>query len=57
MNLEAPHVGFVIGSYAMSITVLAALVIYQIIRSRRLRNQLERLEKSGAARRPKAAGS
>lgn len=50
MDFAAPHVGFVIASYALSAILIVGLAAYVIARDRSLRAEAERLE----ARRRKA---
>ena len=43
MDLSAPHMGYVIGSYALSVILIIGLVVYVLARDRRLRAEAERL--------------
>jgi heme exporter protein CcmD len=44
MDLNASHIGFVIGAYALSALLLAGLVILTIARDRKLRHEAARLD-------------
>ena len=44
MDLAADHLGFVIGSYAISAIMLVGLVTYVLARDRALRRDVQRLE-------------
>jgi heme exporter protein CcmD len=44
MDFAAPHTGFVIASYVVSIAGLAAMVLVTVLRDRRLRQKTEELE-------------
>jgi heme exporter protein CcmD len=46
MDFSAPHMGFVIGSYALSALLIAGLALYIVQRDRKLRAEVARLEKS-----------
>ena len=54
MDLSAKHTGFVLASYAISVLVLGILIAATIIRERRTRVKLARLEKAGAGRRKRS---
>ena len=56
MDFAAPHIGFVIASYAVTVAVLGGLVAWLLARAAQMRRRLERLEAEGAPRRPSAAG-
>ena len=43
MELSAPHMGYVIGSYALSAILIIGLVVYVLTRDRALRAKAERL--------------
>lgn len=43
MDLSAPHMGYVIGSYALSVILIIGLVVYVLARDRSLRAEAERL--------------
>ena len=45
MDFVAPHMGFVIASYALSLVLICGLTIYVIVRDRKLRAEAERLER------------
>ena len=44
MDFAAPHTGFVIAAYAMTIAGLAALVLLTVMRDRRLAREAAELE-------------
>ncbi len=46
MDWNANHAGFVIASYAMSLVLVAGLVIYVFSRDARVRKRLAQFEKS-----------
>ena len=54
MDFSAPHAGYVIASYEITIVVLGALVATILLRQRRARAQLDALEARGGRRRPRA---
>ncbi|HHI82081.1 MAG TPA: heme exporter protein CcmD [Rhizobiales bacterium] len=54
MDLSAKHTGFVLASYAISALVLGILIAATIMRERRTRVKLSRLEKTGARRRKRS---
>ncbi len=45
MDFSAPHIGFVIASYALSGIFICALTVWVIVRDRSLRAQAERLDR------------
>ncbi len=51
MSFDASHIGFVLGSYAISAIVIAALIIMHITKARRHDRRLADLESEGAPRR------
>lgn len=51
MSFDANHIGFVLGSYAISGIVIAGLIIMHIVRARRHDRRLGELESQGAPRR------
>jgi heme exporter protein D len=51
MDLAAPHLGFVLAAYGLSLVVLAGLVLWLRHRSRTLARALQQLEAEGAPRR------
>jgi len=54
MDFSAPHVGFVLASYALAFILLGALVVSIWMRARRVRKRLQELERLGAPRRRSA---
>jgi heme exporter protein CcmD len=46
MDWNADHSGFVIAAYALSLVLVAGLVIYIFNRDARIRNQLAQFEKT-----------
>lgn len=54
MDFAAPHIGFVVASYAISAVALAGLVIAIVARYRATMRKLETLERQGAPRRAPA---
>ena len=46
MDLSAPHMGYIIGSYALSAILIVGLVVYVIARDRSLRAEAERLDRN-----------
>lgn len=46
MDFTAPHLGFVIASYALSFVLIAGLTAYVIINDRKLRAEAAQLEAS-----------
>jgi heme exporter protein CcmD len=51
MDLTAPHLGFVLAAYGLSLIVLAGLVLWLRHRNRTLADALAQLEAQGAPRR------
>ena len=51
MSFDANHIGFVLGSYAISAIVIAGLIVMHIVRARRHDRRLGELESQGAPRR------
>ena len=51
MSFDASHIGFVLGSYAISGIVIIGLIISHMIRARRHDRRLDELESQGAPRR------
>ncbi len=45
MDFNAPHMGFIIASYALSAILICGLTIYILVKDRRLRAEAERLDK------------
>ena len=54
MDFSAPHMSFVISSYAVTIVVLGALALWIFSRARSVARRLKQLEDEGAARRRKS---
>ena len=52
MDFAAPHIGFVVGAYALSVILIVGLVVYVMARDRSLRAEVLLLEKSRGERRP-----
>ena len=48
MDFAAPHAGFVIASYVVSIAGLVGMVLATVLRSRRLAQKAEELEGRGS---------
>lgn len=46
MDLQAGHMGFVIGAYALSAIMLVGLIVYVLARDRSLQRQVRRLEQN-----------
>lgn len=46
MDFSAPHLGFVLGSYGLSVLLITGLALYVVRRDRRLRAEAARLDKS-----------
>ena len=46
MDMTAPHMGYVIGSYALSAGLILGLVAYVLIRDRSLRAEADRLDRN-----------
>jgi heme exporter protein D len=57
IDFSAPHIGFVIACYAITLVVLAGLVLWILARSRAITNRLEQLQRSGTGRRGKPDGA
>lgn len=51
MDFSAPHMGFVISSYAITFAVLGALAWWIFARARRVTRRLKQLDDEGAQRR------
>jgi heme exporter protein CcmD len=51
MDLTAPHLGFVLAAYGLSLLVLTGLVLWLSHRNRTLARALEQLEAQGSPRR------
>ena len=51
MSFDASHIGFVLGSYAISGLVIIGLIAMHILRARRHDRRLGELEAEGAPRR------
>ena len=51
MSFDANHIGFVLGSYAISGVVIIGLIALHIMRARRHDRRLGELESQGAPRR------
>jgi heme exporter protein CcmD len=45
MDFSAPHMGFIVASYALSALLICGLTIYILVKDRRLRAEAERLDK------------
>lgn len=45
MDMSANHLGFVIGSYALSAILLFGLAIYVVVRDRKLRAEADMLDR------------
>ena len=46
MEMSAPHMGYVIGSYGLSAIFILGLVAYVLMRDKRLRVEAERLDRN-----------
>jgi|SoiMetStandDraft_2_1073263.scaffolds.fasta_scaffold106935_2 heme exporter protein D len=57
MDLAAPHLGFVLAAYGLSLLVLGGLVLWLRHRSRTLAQAVQQLEAEGAPRRRAIAGA
>ncbi len=44
MDMSAPHMGFVIASYALSAIFICGLTVYILLKDRKLRAEASRLE-------------
>jgi len=51
MDFSAPHMGFVISSYAITFFVLGALALWIFARARSVTRRLKQLDDEGARRR------
>ncbi|MEO9873943.1 MAG: heme exporter protein CcmD [Anderseniella sp.] len=51
MDFSAPHMDFVISSYAITIVVLGALALWIFSRARSVTRRLKQLDDEGAGRR------
>lgn len=51
MDFSAPHISFVIASYAVTFAVLGGLMIWTFVRARAVANRLDILERDGLVRR------
>ncbi len=54
MDFSAPHMGFVISSYAVTIVVLGGLALWIFGRARFVARRLKQLDDEGADRRRKS---
>lgn len=54
MDFSAPHMGFVISSYAVTFVVLGALALWVFSRARSVTRRLKQLDDEGAERRRKS---
>jgi heme exporter protein CcmD len=54
MDFSAPHMGFVISSYAVTFVVLGALALWVFSRARSVTRRLKQLDDEGAQRRRKS---
>ncbi len=54
MDFSAPHMSFVISSYAITIVVLGGLALWVIGRARSVAKRLRQLDEQGAERRRKS---
>jgi heme exporter protein CcmD len=52
MDMSAPHFGFVVAAYALSVVFIGGLVAYVLGRDRSLRSEVARLEKTRRGDRP-----
>ena len=50
--MSGPHVGFIMGSYAIGFAVVAGLILWTVVDWRVQSRALKALEASGARRRP-----
>ena len=50
MDWSAPHSGFVVAAYAISAAVIAALVLYVVLRDRRMRGDAAKIEANRRSR-------
>lgn len=57
IDFSAPHIGFVIACYAITLVVLAGLALWIFARSRAITNRLEQLQRDGTGRRGKPEGA
>ena len=44
MDFSAPHIGFVIGSYALSVILILGLIVSILLRDAKNRSEAKRLE-------------
>jgi heme exporter protein CcmD len=51
MDVSAPHLGFVLGAWGLSVAVIVALVAYVVWRDRTLARRVKALEDQGLGRR------
>lgn len=51
MSFDANHIGFVLGSYAVSAIVIIGLIVMHVVRARRHDRRLGQLESEGGPRR------
>ncbi len=51
MDFSAPHMGFVISSYAVTLVALCGLAVWIFARARSVARRLRQLEDEGAERR------
>ncbi len=56
MDFSAPHMGFVISSYAVTLVVLGGLVWWIFARAQSVARRLRQLDEDGAERRRKTGG-
>ncbi|MEM7636145.1 MAG: heme exporter protein CcmD [Pseudomonadota bacterium] len=54
MDFSAPHMSFVISSYAVTFVVLGALAVWILARARSVTRRLQQLDDEGAERRRKS---
>ncbi|MEM9472744.1 MAG: heme exporter protein CcmD [Pseudomonadota bacterium] len=57
MDFSAPHMSFVISSYAVTIVVLGALALWIFARARSVAKRLRQLDDEGADRRRRSGQS
>ena len=57
MDFSAPHIGFVISSYAITFVVLGVLALWIFARARSVARRLRQLEDEGVERRRKTGRS